>query len=185
MFPLHVLKRKSRTKVGYWVYSSRYSWLCLIKHSADIRHWQLTWFSGNIFRIHSVHSKLKAFFDQLQMNECRREFLFWLNYCFWSIWSILDEFWKIMKIWLWPIGVHSSYGRQWGPHGCAVIFSFILIEWLGETNLILKAIPKRSVEGQASRSDACYLFTMVLDSVYNHGECSDTQVFLLVEKNIG
>ena len=115
MFLLHVLKRKSRTKVGCWVCSSRYSWLCLIKYSADIRHWQLTWFSGNVFRIHSVHPKLKAFLDQLQMNECRSEFLFWLNYCFWSMWSILDEFWKIMKIWLWTIEVHSNYAKQWGP----------------------------------------------------------------------
>ena len=38
------------------------------------------------------------------------------------------------------------------------MFSFVLIEWLIETNLILKAISERSVEGQASRSDARYLF---------------------------
>ena len=131
MFPLHVLKRKSRTKVGCWVYSSRDSWLCLIKYSADIRHWQLSRFSGNIFRIHSVHSKLKSFFDQLQMNECRSEFLFWLDYCFWSIWSILDEFWKIMKIWFWQIEVHSSYARQWGPHGvrCNIFIHSDRVTW--------------------------------------------------------
>ena len=49
------------------------------------------------------------------------------------------------------------------PMGCAVIFSFILIEWLGETNIILKAILERSVEGQASLSDARYLWNIIRD----------------------
>jgi len=43
-------------------------------------------------------------------------------------------------------------------HVCAVTFSFILIEWLRETNLTLEAILEGSVEGQASRSDSRYLF---------------------------
>ena len=65
------------------------------------------------------------------MNECRSEFLFWLNYCFWSIWSILAEFWKIMKIRLWPIEVHRSYARQWGPHGvrCDIFIHSDRVTW--------------------------------------------------------
>ena len=43
-------------------------------------------------------------------------------------------------------------------HKSAVMFSFILTEWLRDTNLILEAIPEGSVEDQASRSDARYLF---------------------------
>ena len=47
----------------------------------------------------------------------------------------VDEFSEIMKMCSLTIEVQSNYYVQRGPHGCAVMFSFIPIQGLREINL--------------------------------------------------
>ena len=54
---------------------------CLKTCTVEMRHFKMSQFSGNVFRIHSVHSKLKSCLDQLQMNECISVLLFGLDGC--------------------------------------------------------------------------------------------------------
>ena len=70
----------------------------------------------------------------------------------------LDGFSEIMKMCSLTVEVQSNYYLQRGPHGCAVMFSFIPIWGLREMYLTKKVISERSVEGQASRDDALYLY---------------------------
>jgi hypothetical protein len=58
MVHICVLKWKSRTEVGGWMYCSRHSWSYLINYSVEMRHWKMGEILGNAVRIHSVHSKL-------------------------------------------------------------------------------------------------------------------------------
>jgi hypothetical protein len=108
MVHMRFLKRKSRTQVGDWIYSSRHSWSCLIKCSAGMRHWMMSEFWGNVVRIHYIHSTQKSFLEQLWMNVsmCIDILTRWL-----SIQSLkhLDEFSKIIQMCSWTIEVQSNY----------------------------------------------------------------------------
>jgi hypothetical protein len=51
----------------------------------------------------------------------------------------IDELSEIMKMCSWTIELSSNYYMQRGPHGGAMMFSFIPIWRLRETNLTVKS----------------------------------------------
>ena len=88
MVHMRVLKRKARTEVEGWIYSSKDSWSWVIKYSFEIRHWQMGECLGNFVRIHSVHSKLKSVLEQLRINVYRCALLCWLDGSLSNVWNI-------------------------------------------------------------------------------------------------
>ena len=88
MVHMRVLKRKARTEVEGWLYSSKDSWSWVIKYSFEIRHWQMGECLGNFVRIHSVHSKLKSVLEQLRINVYRCALLCWLYGSLSNVWNI-------------------------------------------------------------------------------------------------
>ena len=111
MVHMCTLKRKWKSEVGGCMHTSGYSLECLIKYSAEMRHWKMSKFSGNVSRIHSFHSKLKLFFRPAS-NE-------WVWKCIviLSLWLFIeylkpsDELPKIIKIRLWTTEVRINQYR--------------------------------------------------------------------------
>jgi hypothetical protein len=187
---MRFLKRKSRTDVGVWIYSSRHSWSCLIKYSLEMRHFKMSEFSGNVVWIYFVYSKLKSFLAQLQMNLSMYMVILTRSLSIQSL-KQSDQFSKIIKMWFWTNEVHSNKYRQGGPRECSVIFSSILIAWLGETNLILESEFTTYSRGSSESPRRALLLRYCLNNVKwkerieigTQNPLSRSFIFILTEKD--
>ena len=146
---MRVLKRKARTEVGGWIYSSKCFWSWVINFSFEMRHWQMGEVLGNSVRSQSVHSELEYFFRTAShewVSMCIVILTTWLSM---ECLKHLAECSEIIKMCPWTVQVHSDYSRQRGPHECAVTFTINLIYWLSETNRILKNVSNMFSRGSS------------------------------------